>query len=125
MAPSSPATASSSCGPPTWNSAATYAAAALDPSSFRGLQFPERDGPLTAFAYRSADRAAIAGLSVGEAEAALGVRIVALDGDTDIGRDDTIAPGTQLIVYAAMGQLLESTPRQPTPRSRREWRGRL
>ena len=108
-----------------WNSAATYAAAALDPSSFRGLQFPERDGPLTAFAYRSADRAAIAGHSVGEAEAALGVRIVALDGDTDIGRDDTIPPGTQLIVYAAMGQLLESTPRQPTPRSRREWRGRL
>src|SRR4029077_13694297 len=38
------------------NSAATYAAAALDPSCFRGLQFPERDGPLTGFAYRAADR---------------------------------------------------------------------
>src|SRR5438874_8516637 len=54
-----------------WNSAATYAAAALDPSCFRGLQFPERDGPLTGFAYRTADRADIAGHRVGEAEEAL------------------------------------------------------
>src|SRR5216684_4351913 len=51
-----------------WNSAATYAAAALDPSCFRGLQFPERGGPLTGFAYRTADRADIAGHTVGEAE---------------------------------------------------------
>jgi len=108
-----------------WNSAATYAAAALDPSCFRGLQFPERDGPLTGFAYRTADRTDIAGQSVGEAEAALGVRIVALDGETDIGSDDTIAPGTRLIVYGAMDQLLLSTPRQPAPQSRPKWRPRL
>jgi len=108
-----------------WNSAATYAAAALDTSCFRGLQFPERDGPLTGFAYRTADRADIAGYSVGETEAALGARIVALDGETGIGRDDTVAPGARLIVYGAMEQLLESTPRQPTPPARSEWRGRL
>ncbi len=108
-----------------WNSAATYAAAALDPSCFRGLQFPERAGPLTGFAYRVADSADIAGHSVGEAEEALGVRIVALDGETKIGRDDSIAPGTRLIVFAAMEQLLASTPRQPAPQRRPPWRPRL
>ncbi len=104
-----------------WNSAATYAAAALDPSCFRGLQFPERGGPLTGFAYRAADRAGVAGHSVGEAEEALGVRIVALDGETNIDRDDAIVPATRLIVYGAMEQLLASTPRQPAPQSR-YWR---
>src|ERR1700730_13847545 len=38
-----------------WHSAATYAAVALDPSCFFGLQFPEPDGPLTGFAVRRAD----------------------------------------------------------------------
>src|SRR2546423_11699163 len=37
-----------------WHSAATYAAVALDPSCFRGLQFPEPDGPLSGFAIRTA-----------------------------------------------------------------------
>jgi len=96
-----------------WHSAATYAAVALDPSCFRGLQFPERDGPLSGFAARVADGDDIAGRSVGDAERALGARIVALDGDTGIGRDDTIAPGTRLIVYAAIDRLLASTPWQP------------
>src|SRR5712691_7290762 len=62
-----------------WHSAATYAAVALDPFCFRGLQFPERDGPLTGFASRIADREDLAGHTVGEAEAALGARIVAID----------------------------------------------
>lgn len=100
-----------------WHSAATYAAVALDPSSFRGLQFPERDGPLTGFASRIADREDLAGHTVGEAEAALGARIIAIDGDTDIGRDDRVAPGSRLIVYAAVDRLLASTPRQPVPQT--------
>ncbi len=108
-----------------WHSAATYAAVALDPSCFRGLQFPERDGPLTGFAARIADREEIAGHTVGEVEAALGVRIVAIDGETNIGRDDPIAPGARLIVYAAVDRLLASTPRQPAPQSRSPWRARL
>jgi voltage-gated potassium channel Kch len=107
------------------NSAATYAAAALDPSCFRGLQFPERDGALTGFAYREADRAAVAGYTIAEAEAALGVRVIALDGATTIAGGDTIAPGARLIVYGAMDQLLASTPRQPPPQTRPEWHGRL
>jgi hypothetical protein len=38
-----------------WHSAATYAAAAMDSSCFRGLQFPEPDGPLTGFVTRIAE----------------------------------------------------------------------
>jgi voltage-gated potassium channel Kch len=108
-----------------WHSAATYAAVALDPSSFRGLQFPERDGPLTGFASRIADREDLAGHTVGEAEAELGVRIVAIDGDTDIGRDDRVAAGARLIVYAAVDRLLQSAPHQPVPESRPESAARL
>jgi len=108
-----------------WHSAATYAAVALDPSCFRGLQFPERDGPLTGFASRIADRPDIAGHSVGEAEAVLGARIVAIDGAIDIGRDHPIAPGSRLIVYAAVDRLLASTPRQPAARSLPPMRSRL
>src|SRR5436309_5722510 len=67
-----------------WHSAATYAAVALDPSCFRGLQFPEPDGPLTGFAMRLADSDRIAGRTVGEAEHALGARILAIDHDTEI-----------------------------------------
>jgi voltage-gated potassium channel Kch len=55
----------------------------------------------------------------------LGVRIVALDGETNIGPDDMIARGAQLIVYAAMEQLLASTPRQPILQRRPAWRPRL
>ena len=96
-----------------WHSAATYAAAALDPSCFRGLQFPDRGGPLTGFAYRTADRGNIAGQTVAEAERALGARIVAVDGATDIGPDDPIAATAHLIVYAAVDRLLASTPQRP------------
>src|SRR5436305_9496213 len=52
-----------------WHSAATHAAAALDPSVFRGLQFPERGGPLTGFAARTADGEDFARRSVEDAEA--------------------------------------------------------
>ena len=99
-----------------WHSAATYAAAALDPSCFRGLQFPERDGPLSGFATRAADADDLGGQTVAEAERMIDARIVALDGATDIGADDTIAPGSRLIVYGAVDSLLSSTPRQPAPR---------
>ena len=51
-----------------WHSAATYAAAGVDPSCFRGLQFPEPDGPLTGFASRIAGRCGVGGETVAGAE---------------------------------------------------------
>ncbi len=55
-----------------WHSAATYAAAAIDPSCFRGLQFPEPDGPLTGFATRIAEDCEIDGDTVGPRRAGAG-----------------------------------------------------
>jgi voltage-gated potassium channel Kch len=101
-----------------WHSAATYAAAALVPACLRGLQFPERDGPLSAFAAHVADRSDVAQHTVAEAEAALDARIVAIDGATDLGPDDVIAPGARLIVYAAVERLLAAAPRPPVMRTR-------
>ncbi len=107
-----------------WHSAATYAAAALDPSCFRGLQFPEPDGPLTGFAARIAE-GDIAGQTVAAAEVALGARLVALDGRTALDRDEAIPPGARLIVYGAVERLVASAPRQPSaakqPAPHRRW----
>src|SRR5437764_1688506 len=112
-----------------WYSAATYAAVALDPSCFRGLQFPEPDGPLTGFALRVADNHDVAGRTPAEAERALGVRLIAIDGDTEIRRDAPIAPGARLVVFGAIDRLLESAPRQVPAAHRpslwRRLRGRL
>jgi len=100
-----------------WHSAATYAAAALDPSCFRGLQFPEPNGPLSGFAIRTAaDR--LSGQRVAEAEHALGARIVAIDGAIEIGRDDVVPTRAELVVYGRLDRLLASTPRQPMPADR-------
>lgn len=95
-----------------WHSAATYAAAALDPTCFHGLQFPEPDGPLTGFVTRVADDDGLAGRRPAEAERALGARIVAIDGATDFTRDDPITPGARLVVYGMLDALLDSAPRQ-------------
>jgi Trk K+ transport system NAD-binding subunit len=95
-----------------WHSAATYAAVALDPSCFRGLQFPELVGPLTGFATRVAEGDAVEGRRPAEAERALGVRIVAIDGAIDFARDQVIASGARLVVYGALHRLLDSAPRQ-------------
>ena len=59
-----------------WHSAATYAAAAIDPSCFRALQFPEPDGPLTGFATRIAESCGVGGETVVSAERILGVRFL-------------------------------------------------
>src|SRR5436305_10327537 len=62
-----------------WHSAATYAAAAIDPACFRGLQFPEPDGPLTGFTTRAAESCGVGGETLADAEQALDARILAVD----------------------------------------------
>jgi voltage-gated potassium channel Kch len=95
-----------------WYSAATYAAVGLDPSCFRGLQFPEPDGPLTGFALRVSDLAGIAGKTVQQAEDLLGARVVAVNGDTECGEDRRIPSQAQVVVFGPMERLLDSSPRQ-------------
>ncbi len=101
-----------------WHSAATYAAVALDPSCFRGLQFPELDGPLTGFALRLAEDERIAGHNVVRAEQALGARIVAINGATGIGADEAIPDGARLVCYGPLDRLLASASRRVPIESR-------
>ena len=108
-----------------WHSAATYAAAGLDPSCFRGLQFPERDGPLTGFATRVAESCGVGGETVGNAERVLGARVLAVDGKTAIARDTVLAGRAELVVYGDVGRLQGSAPRRPTARTRQVLSRRL
>lgn len=84
------------------HSAATYAAAAVDPECFSGVQFPEGDGLLLGFARRSAEASGTAGLTLDEAERKLGARILAADGRPAASREERIAPGAELITCAAV-----------------------
>jgi len=100
-----------------WHSAATYAAAAADPSCFRGLQFPEPDGPLTGFTTRIAESCGVGGETVAGAERVLGARILAVDGKTDLARDTILAGRAELVVYGDVAGLQGSTPRRSATRS--------
>ncbi|MBV8132114.1 MAG: NAD-binding protein [Alphaproteobacteria bacterium] len=99
-----------------WHSAATYAAASVDPSCFRGLQFPEPDGPLTGFATRIAESCGVGGETVAGAERVLGARILAVDGKTAPARDMVLAGRAELVLYGDVAGLQSSTPRQPAAR---------
>jgi voltage-gated potassium channel Kch len=93
-----------------WHSAATFAAAAIDPSCFRGLQFPEPAGPLTGFATRIAEACGVAGDTIAQAEQVLAARIIAVDGAIDFSRDAVLSGGAELILYAEIVTLQGSAP---------------
>ena len=93
-----------------WHSAASYAATALDPTCVRGLQFPEPDGPLTGFVERIAADDNMVGRSVGEVEAALGARVVAVNGNTGIDREARVPWRARLCLYGTIEQLMKSAP---------------
>ncbi len=101
-----------------WHSAATYAAAALDPSCFRGLQFPEPDGPLTGFTTRIAESCGVGGETLADAEQVLGARILAVDGNTELPRETVLAGRAELVVYGAVAGLQGSAPRRSIARTR-------
>ncbi len=108
-----------------WHSAATYAAAGIDPSCFRGLQFPERDGPLTGFATRVAESCGVGGETVGDAERVLGVRVLAVDGNTALARDILLAGRAELVVYGNVGGLQSSAASRTATRTHQALSRRL
>ena len=108
-----------------WHSAASYAAAAIDPSCFRGLQFPEPDGPLTGFAVRIAEDCGVAGGTVAHAEQVLGARIIAVDSAIDLSRDAVLAGEAELVVYSEIAALQASAPPRSVPRRRQAISRRL
>lgn len=99
-----------------WHSAATYAAAAIDPTCFRGLQFPQPDGPLTGFATRIAEDGGVGSHTVAQAERILAARIIAVDDVIDPPRDAVLPEGAELVVYGDITRLENSATRRPLPR---------
>src|SRR5262249_22264744 len=97
-----------------WHSAATYAAASVDPSCFRGLQFPERDGPVTGFAMRVAESCGIGGEAVGGAERIVDARILAIDGATGSAVTWFLPAGPSWLSMAKSQNCKSSAPRRPT-----------
>jgi Trk K+ transport system NAD-binding subunit len=108
-----------------WHSAATYAAAAIDPSCFRGLQFPESDGPLTGFASRIAEDCGVDGYTVADAERELRVRIIVVDGSIDFSRDAVLAGEAEIVVYGEITTLQATAAIQSSARTRPEIGRRL
>jgi Trk K+ transport system NAD-binding subunit len=102
---------------PALHSAATYAAAAVDPACFRGLQFPDSEGPLAGFARRNAGGCRVAGMTVAAAERELSLRIVAVDDDAGVARETVLARGAELVLFGEIATLQDLTPRPP-PRPR-------
>ena len=96
---------------PTLHSAATYAAAAVDPACFRGVQFPEPEGPLAGFVRRVAGDCRVAGMILAEAEQELSARIIAVDGDTGIARDAVLAARSELVLFGEIATLRDLAPR--------------
>jgi Trk K+ transport system NAD-binding subunit len=82
-------------------SAAVYAATALDPACFFGVEFPYVDGRLMGFARRTARDAAVDGSTAIDAELRLGARIVSRNGTTEFDRAATLAPNDALVIFSA------------------------
>lgn len=102
-----------------WHSAATYAAAAIDPSCFFALQFPQPDGPLAGFAKRTAAACGVGGgYTAANAERALGARILAIDGRTEITPNAEIPDQAELVIYSEVAGLLDSALPRPAARMR-------
>jgi Trk K+ transport system NAD-binding subunit len=84
------------------HSAATYAAAAVDPECFSGIQFPDGEGPLLGFASRRAGPSGISNLTIEEAERKLNARILAVDGSPAGAPGDRIPADAALITCTAV-----------------------
>jgi Trk K+ transport system NAD-binding subunit len=87
------------------HSAASFVGAALDPSCFYALQFPDVDGEQAGFAERTAAELGIAGQTLREAQARLKLRIVARAGAPIVDSMEPFGPDDRLVIFARLAQL--------------------
>jgi Trk K+ transport system NAD-binding subunit len=88
------------------HAAATIVGAALDPSCFYALQFPDLDGVLCGFSERPVEQFSITGLNRAEAQAALKMRVIALNGTPDYDPAHRFAAGESVVVFGELRYLL-------------------
>jgi Trk K+ transport system NAD-binding subunit len=93
---------------PATHAAWTYAGAALDPTCFFALSFPETDkGTLVGFTTSSAGELGIAGLTVSAAEELLDARVVAVDTRDSPPPGATISADDEVVMF---GRIVERHP---------------
>lgn len=104
------------------HAAATYAAAAMDPACYYGVQFPDIDGPLAGFFIRTAGAAGVSACLPSEAERRLGARLVAVGDSPDVDPERPLDEEDLLTLFAPVRPLLapaQSQARRRTPLARR------
>lgn len=106
---------------PATHAAATFAAAALDPSCLYAMQFPAPDGPLIGFSEREARDFGFSESTVEDAERRLGLRVVAVNGQV-APRPQHSFTGNDRIVACGPVQSLQTA--WPVRAQRRERKGR-
>jgi Trk K+ transport system NAD-binding subunit len=87
------------------HSAATFAAAAVDPTCYHALEFPEDSGCLVGFSERKARDFGIAGVTPSEAERRIGCRIVARDDRPVTDDQHTLRDDERVVAFGTIEQL--------------------
>lgn len=90
---------------PATHAAATFAAAAMDPSCLYALQFPSLDGPLVGFSERKARAFGLGECTVLQAEREIDARIVAVEGRIRVAPGERIYPDDTIVACAALDSL--------------------
>jgi Trk K+ transport system NAD-binding subunit len=88
------------------HAAATIVGAALDPSSFYSLQFPDLDGMLCGFSERPAALFGVTGMNRAEAQSHLKMRVVAVGGITEYDPARRLDAGDQIVVFGQLRYLI-------------------
>jgi voltage-gated potassium channel Kch len=101
------------------NAAASIAAAAVEQSSFLGLEFPSGSRSLLSFARKSASEAGVAGMSVKDAEQHLGCRI--LSRGEPGGQSDALEAREQLVLLGALRAFARVAPALQTTKGALGW----
>lgn len=107
------------------HAAATFAAAAVDPGCFFGLQFPDFDGPLLGFSQRTAAEFKAAGLSVAETEKRIGARVISVAGSTSFQMSHVLDAQETVIAFGPMTGLRDSWPKPSVEAGGGPWQMRL
>ncbi len=88
------------------HAAATIVGAALDPSCFYALQFPDLDGVLCGFSERPVERFGITGMNRAEAQSSLKMRVIALEGKPDFDPAHRFVAGEKVVVFGELRYLV-------------------
>jgi Trk K+ transport system NAD-binding subunit len=92
------------------HSAATFAAAAIDPSCFHALEFPDHSGSLVGFSERRASEFGVAGCTPEEATRRLDCRVIACNGTVFGEHQRPFDPDDWIVAFGTIERLSEISP---------------